>query len=78
MILKNSLNYLNELLEYLAYQIKKLYLGSAYYDKKISRIDNNSLNYIPSLNLFSSVVRILEKKYKIEDFKSRVDNQKKL
>ncbi len=68
MILKNSLNYLNELLEYLAYQIKKLYLGSAYYDKKISRIDNNSLNYIPSLNLFSSVVRILEKKYKIEDF----------
>ena len=68
MILKNSLNYINELFEYLFYQIKKIYLGSSFYDKKISKIDNNSLNYIPSLILFGAVVKVLEKKYNIREF----------
>ena len=68
MILKNSLNYINELFEYLFYQIKKIYLGSSFYDKKISKIDNNSLNYIPSLILFGAVVKVLEKKYNIKEF----------
>ena len=68
MILKNSLNYINELFEYLFYQTKKIYLGSSFYDKKISKIDNNSLNYIPSLILFGAVVKVLEKKYNIREF----------
>ncbi len=68
MILKNSLNYINELFEYLFDQTKKIYLGSSFYDKKISKIDNNSLNYIPSLILFGAVVKVLEKKYNIREF----------
>ena len=49
-------------------QLRKLYLNSYLYDKKISKIDDNDLNYKPSPHLLSSLIKYHKKKFKIEDF----------
>ena len=49
-------------------QIRKFYLNSNIYDKKISKIDDNDLIYKPSPHLLSSLIRYQKKKFKIEDF----------
>ena len=55
---------------YLRFKIsfKKIYLNSNFYDKKISRINNNNFEYKPSPYLLSSVAKYQKKKYRIEDF----------
>ena len=68
MVLKNSLIFINELTEYVFDQIRKIYLSSTFYNRKISKTDHESLNYVPSLILLSSIVKIGQKKYKIEEF----------
>ena len=50
-------------------QLRKLYLNSYLYDKKISKIDDNDLNYKPSPHLLSSLIKYHKKKFKIEDFR---------
>jgi len=49
-------------------QLRKFYLNSNFYDKKISRIDNKNLIYKPSPHLLSSLIKYQKKKIKIEDF----------
>jgi len=68
MVLKNSLIFLNELTDYVLNQLRKIYLSSSFYNKKISKTDNKTLDYSPSLVLLSSIIKIGSKKYKIEDF----------
>ena len=49
-------------------QIRKFYLRSNFYDKKISKINNNEFIYRPSPHLLSSLIKYQKKKFKIEDF----------
>ena len=47
MILKNSLNFISEFFNYSSNQIRKIYLSSRIYNKKISRIDDKLIkNFI--------------------------------
>ena len=68
MILKSSLNFINEFLSYFSSQIRKVYLNSNLYNKKISKISTQSLNYKPSQNLLNCLIKYEKKKNKIEDF----------
>ena len=68
MVLKNSFNFINEFLLYSINQVRKIYLNSTFYNKKISKIDDKSLEYKPSPSLLSCIVNYEKKKEKIEDF----------
>ena len=68
MVLKNSLNFINEFLFYLINQTRKIYLNSSFYNNKISKIDDKSLGYKPSPSLLGCLVDYDKKKEKIEDF----------
>ena len=46
MILKNSLNYLNEFFAYINTQIRKYYLRSKLYNKKILSVVHNSFSLL--------------------------------
>ena len=48
--------------------LRKFYLNSNTYDKKISKVDNSRLIYKPSPHLLSSLIKYQKKKFKIEDF----------
>ena len=48
--------------------IKEFYQSSNFYDKKISKTKDVTLEYKPSPHLLSSIVKYQKKKYKIEDF----------
>ena len=60
--------YLNQFFFGIADQLRKIYLNSNIYDKKISRIDKKDLIYKPSPHLLSSLIKYQKKKFKIEDF----------
>ncbi len=49
-------------------QIRKFYLHSNFYDKKISKIIDKNLIYKPSPHLLSSLIKYQKKKYKIDEF----------
>ena len=49
-------------------QLKKLYLNSNLYDKRISKVNDKNLIYKPSPHLLSSLIKYQKKKYKIDDF----------
>ena len=68
MILKSSLNFINEFFSYFSNQIRKVYLNSNLYNKKISKISTQTLNYKPSPNLLDCLIKYEKKKTKIEDF----------
>ena len=68
MFLKSSFNYINEFYFIFKNQIRKIYLNSSLYNKKISRVDENVLVYQPSLNILSSLIKYEKQKKKIEDF----------
>ena len=78
MILKNSLNFISEFFNYSSNQIRKIYLSSRIYNKKISRIDDKLIEYKPSPNLLDCLIKYEKKKNKIEDFyiNSIWDNKK--
>ena len=57
MILKNSLNFISEFFNYASDQIRKIYLSSKIYNKKISRIDDKLLEYKPSPNLIDCLIK---------------------
>lgn len=65
---RNSLDFINEFYLGFAQQIRKIYLNSNIYDKKISKVNQKSLGYRPSLNILSCLVKYEKKKNKIEDF----------
>ncbi len=68
MILKNSLNFISEFFNYSSNQIRKVYLGSRIYNKKISRIDDKLIEYKPSPNLLDCLIKYEKKKNNIENF----------
>ena len=68
MILKNSLNLISEVFNYSSNQIRKIYLNSNIYNKKISKIDNKIFEYKPSPNLLDCLVKYEKKKNNIENF----------
>ena len=68
MFLKSSFNFINEFFFIFKKQIRKIYLKSSIYNKKISRVDEHILAYQPSLNILSSLIKYDKQKKKIEDF----------
>ncbi len=68
MLLKNSISIINEFFNISYQQIRKIYLNSNIYNKKISLVDNKKLTYKPSLSILSSLIKYDKKKNKIEDF----------
>ena len=60
--------YINQFFFSFLNQLRKFYLNSHFYDKKISKTNNKSLVYKPSPHLLSSLIRYQKKKIKIEDF----------
>ena len=67
MILKNSLNLISEFFNYSSSQIRKIYLSSKFYNKKISKIDDKIIEYKPGNHLIDSLIKY-EKKSNIENF----------
>ncbi len=68
MFLKSSFSYINEFYLIFKNQIRKIYLTSSIYDRKISRVNETALVYQPSLNILSSLIKYEKQKNKIEDF----------
>jgi uncharacterized heparinase superfamily protein len=68
MFLKSYFNYINEFYFVFKNQIRKIYLNSSIYNKKISRVEENVLVYQPNLNILSSLIKYEKQKKKIEDF----------
>ena len=68
MILKNSLNFISEFLNYFSSQLRKIYLSSKIYNNKISKIDDKLLEYKPSPNLLDCLIKYEKKKNDIENF----------
>ena len=67
MLLKNSISSINEFFSFTLHQIRKIYLNSNIYNKKISIIKNYTFNYKPSLSILSCIIKYEKKKNKIED-----------
>ena len=68
MFLNSSLNYISEFYFFFKNEIRKIYLNSSIYNSKISKVDENTLVYQPSLNILSSLIKYKKQKKKIEDF----------
>ena len=68
MLLKNSISLLNEFFSIALNNIRKIYLHSNIYNKKISINEIKALNYKPSLSTLSCLIKFEKKKSKIEDF----------
>ena len=49
-------------------QLRRIYLNSPIYNKKISKIDDKTIIYKPNQNIFSCLIKFERKKYNIEDF----------
>ena len=62
MVLRNYFNFLNDLTIYLFDKLRKFYLKSSYYNKKISKTDNKILEYKPSPSLLGSLIKYEKKK----------------
>ena len=49
-------------------QIRKIYLNSKIYDRKISKVDESDLIYKPSPHLLSSLIKYQKKNLKLKIF----------
>ena len=67
MFFKNSSNYFGQFFFFISNYIKKFYLNSNIYNKKISKIPNRSIEYKPSPSLLDCLIKYEKKKIKIED-----------
>ena len=67
MFLKSSISFIEEFFSLLFDKIRKVYLKSNIYNKKISIIENHTLGYKPSLSILNCIIKY-EKKNKIEDY----------
>ena len=68
MILKNLLNHINNFFLFFTNSTRELYLNSNIYDKKISTINNLSLEYKPSPSLLDCLIKYEKKRIKVEDY----------
>ena len=64
MILKNSLIYVNQFFFFIYNKLREFYLNSKIYNKKISQIYSNNLEYKPSPNLLDCLIKYKKKKNK--------------
>ena len=79
MFLKSSFNFINEFYFIFKNQLRRIYLSSSIYNRKISKVDEKVLVYQPSLNILSSLIKYEKKKKKIEDFNvEKIWNDKNL
>ncbi len=60
--------YINRFFFNIYNQLRKFYLNSNFYDKKISNIEFKNLIYKPSPHFLLSLIEYQKKKFKIEDF----------
>tara|TARA_Y100000591_G_scaffold288402_1_gene272616 strand:- start:7369 stop:8979 length:1611 start_codon:yes stop_codon:yes gene_type:complete len=60
--------YINRFFFSILNQVRKFYLNSNIYEKKISKIYSNEFVYKPSPYLLSSLIKYQKKKFKIDDF----------
>ena len=60
--------YINQFIFNISKQLRKFYLNSRLYDKKISKINHKELIYKPSPHLLASLIKYQKKKIRIEDF----------
>ena len=67
MILRNPLNFISQFFINISKQLKNIYLNSNYYDRKISKINNNDLIYRPSPHLLSSLIKYQTKKINVDN-----------
>ena len=67
MSFKNSISLIGELYSISLNEIKKLYLTSSLYNKKISNIQSKSLIYKPTLSILSCLIKYDKTKNRIED-----------
>ena len=58
MVIKTSLSLLGEIISYSLNQFRRLYLSSNIYNKKISKVNLQSLIYKPSPNLLDCLIRL--------------------
>ena len=68
MVLKNSINIISNFFFFINDKLRKFYLNSNIYNKKISKIDHKILDYKPSLNVLDCLIKYDKKKNKIDDF----------
>lgn len=68
MIFKNLLNYIVQFFFSFKENIRAIYLNSNIYDKNISKISKQNLEYKPSQILLDCLLKYGKKKIKIEDF----------
>ena len=68
MINTNLVNSLSQVFLSTKKSLKKIYQNSNFYDKKISKVNNNNFQYKPSPHLLSPIIKYQKKKYKIENF----------
>ena len=66
MILRNSLNFINQFASNTLKHVRNIYLNSSYYDKRISKIYNKDLIYKPSPHLLSSLIKYQKKNLKLK------------
>jgi len=67
MILRNFLNFIIQFLENLSQQVRKIYLNTNFYDKKISKIHNEEFVYKPSPHLLSSLINYQSSKINVDN-----------
>ena len=60
--------YINQFFFGILNQLRKFYLNSNFYDKKISKTNNKNLVYKPSPHLLSSLIKYQKKKLKLKIF----------
>ena len=70
MILRNPLNFISRFFSSTSKQIRVIYSNSNYYDKKISKINNEDLIYKPSPHLLSSLIKYQTKKINVDDIET--------
>jgi len=67
MILRNPLNFISRFSINTFQQIRNIYLNSNFYDKKISKFNNENLIYKQSPHLLSSLIRYQTQKINVND-----------
>ena len=68
MFIKSFFLNFNYIFFYIIQRIRKIYLNSPIYNKKISNTDDKVIIYKPSQNILNSIIKLDKKKYNIDDF----------
>ena len=66
MILRKLLNFIAQFPGNIKQQFRNIYLNSNFYDKKISKINNEELIYKPSPHLLSSLIKYQTQKINVD------------